>query len=391
MLSLVTAAIALLVGIYIINQGRRSIELRTAFLVTLFFSMGAALDFLMNNADGEHSALLIGKMVLFMAVMIVGMLFFLALMQLPAELGQKVSERKGQIIGLIIVTAFFCGLSIQDVGKDNYGWAVRPSFGLNLSIALYLFYMIATILVLHYGYRRSKDGQYRKRVFWMAVASTMPIAYGYGTVVIESISTITFPRMLVPGFTAMVLIMAYAVVRYKLFIIVPSVSEDVIVKPIVNNVTTPMHNGKSYLVEGRKPDLAYAMMLKELSQGAQGLIFTREHPDMVREKYQLSTTPIIWLTSQPGQGRIEPTNLSILQHTITEFLQKSEKPVIFLDGLEFLISNNKQEKILQMVMVLRDEMLSSSGKFLLPVDPRTMEIRTLAFFERDFEVIKTDQ
>jgi hypothetical protein len=380
MISLVTAAIAILVGIYIINQGRRSIELRTAFLVTLFFSIGAVLDFLLNNAGNKYAALIIGKMVIFMAEMVVGMFFFLALMQLPTELGKKVSQRKGQIVALIIVIAFFAGLSIQVVSKDDYGWAVSPSFGLNLSIVLYIFYMVATIVVLEYGYRRSQDRQYRKRVFWMAVASTMPIAYGMGTVVVEGISSITIPRLLVPGFTLMVLIMAYAVVRYKLFIIVPLVNEDVAVKRGPTQNISPMVLGKSYMVEDR-----------ELGLGAQGLIITREHPDMVREKNKINTIPIIWLTSQPGPGRIEPTNLSIMQHTITEFLQKSENPVILLDGLEFLISNNKQEKVLQMVMVLRDEMMLCSGKFLLPVDPRTMDLRSLAFFERDFEVLKIDQ
>jgi hypothetical protein len=261
MISLVTAAIAILVGIYIINQGRGSIELRTAFLVSLFFSMGAVLDFLMTNAVDEYSALIIGKLVIFMAEMVVGMFFFLALMQLPTELALKVSQRKGQIMVLIIVIAFFAGLSIQNVSKDDYGWGVLPSFGLSLSIVLYLFYMVATIMVLEYGHRRSRDRQYRKRVFWMAVASTMPIAYGIGTVMIEEISPIIFPRLLVPGFTLMVLIMAYAVVRYKLFIIVPLVNEEVVVKGNPAWTISPMVLGRSYLVEDRKMEREVAQRI----------------------------------------------------------------------------------------------------------------------------------
>ncbi len=150
---------------------------------------------------------------------------------------------------------------------------------------------------------------------------------------------------------------------------------------------TQLRPGQGYLFEAKRSDRAYEVFLDALREGKEGLVISREHPDIVRQKYSLAKTPIVWLTSHPGSERVDPTNLSILQHTVNEFLKRSKEAVILLDGVEYLMLNNRMEKVLQVVLTLKDEVAISEGILLLPVDPETFETRALALLERDFEIV----
>ncbi len=150
---------------------------------------------------------------------------------------------------------------------------------------------------------------------------------------------------------------------------------------------TQLRPGQGYLFEAKRSDRAYEVLLDALREGREGLVVSREHPDIVRQKYSLAKTPIVWLTSHPGSERVDPTNLSILQHTVNEFLKRSKEAVILLDGVEYLILNNRMEKVLQVILTLKDEVAISEGILLLPVDPETFETRALALLERDFEIV----
>ena len=194
------------------------------------------------------------------------------------------------------------------------------------------------------------------------------------------------PRDLSPGFFISSLIIAYSIYRHRFFIIVP-VSED----------SASHHRGKeaavlpsgSYLLfEEEKADGMYETLLSQVSNGVEGLIITRTYPEDLREKYGLKRTPVIWLSSQPGQDRVDPTNLSILEHTIIEFLKVGHNTVVAIDGLEYLISNNGATKVLRMLYGLRDEILMNESRMIVTIDPAVLDERELAFFERDFKVIK---
>ncbi len=100
---------------------------------------------------------------------------------------------------------------------------------------------------------------------------------------------------------------------------------------------------------------------------------------------------MIWLATQPGPDRVDPTSLSILQHTIVDFLQKGPPSVILLDGLEYLMSENQSEKVLRFVYTLRDLVTVSNSQLLVSLDPEVLELRDLAKLEREFELIRTEK
>ena len=150
--------------------------------------------------------------------------------------------------------------------------------------------------------------------------------------------------------------------------------------------------GKSYVVEESPPDIsfdAFANMMNAPEDGKNpvGLAVTRQHPDLVRQKYGLERTPIYWLATKTGKDVIAPTNLGILTHTLINFVEEHENGVILLDGIEYLVSNNDFPKVLRLIDQVNDHISQSSTLMILPVDPRAFDTKEVALLERNMERI----
>jgi two-component system cell cycle response regulator len=149
--------------------------------------------------------------------------------------------------------------------------------------------------------------------------------------------------------------------------------------------------GKSYVVEESPPDVSFdaftnlVSTLDEKGKKTHGLMLTRQHPDLVRQKYGLESTSIYWLATRAGDGVISPTNLSILTQTMIKFAEGHEDGVILLDGLEYLVSNNDFNKVLRMVDQVNDHISQSGSRLILPVDPRALDRKELALLQRNME------
>ncbi len=151
--------------------------------------------------------------------------------------------------------------------------------------------------------------------------------------------------------------------------------------------------GRSYVVEESPPDIsfdAFVNILSSAGQGAEtsvGLAVSRQHPDLIRQKYGLEKTPIYWLATRAGQDVISPTNLGILTHTMIQFVEANPSGIILLDGIEYLVSNNDFNKVLRMIDQVNDHISQSKAIMIIPVDPRAFEQKELALLERNMEKI----
>lgn len=151
--------------------------------------------------------------------------------------------------------------------------------------------------------------------------------------------------------------------------------------------------GKSYVIEETPASISFdafsnlTSTMDEKGNKTVGMAVTRQHPDLVRQKYGLENTPIFWLATRAGEGVISPTNLGILTHTMIKFVEDHENGVILLDGLEYLVSNNDFNKVLRVIDQVNDHISQSGSRLILPVDPRAFEPRELALLERNMERI----
>jgi len=151
--------------------------------------------------------------------------------------------------------------------------------------------------------------------------------------------------------------------------------------------------GRCYIVEESPPNLSFDAFVNILSTKDEvcaqvtGLAISRQHPDLIKQKYGLERTPIYWLATRAGQDVIAPTNLGILTHTIIKFIEENSCGVILLDGLEYLVSNNDFNKALRVIDQINDHIAQGKSRMIVPVDPRAFDQKELALLERNAEKI----
>jgi hypothetical protein len=176
---------------------------------------------------------------------------------------------------------------------------------------------------------------------------------------------------------------AYGIVRQRLFVLEP-VREEVEALGKVPEVRP----GRGVLVETKHSDLAYQMLISELASGGKGLVIARMHPDRIRERYGLRSTPMLWLTTKPGPDSIDPNGLTLLLHTAVNYLHKGSDSVVLLDGLEYLQSYNNPEAVMQFIYGLRDAIAVNGSKLIVAVDPEALGDWELPRLERELEPVK---
>lgn len=147
----------------------------------------------------------------------------------------------------------------------------------------------------------------------------------------------------------------------------------------------------SYIVEGEIIDEAFNIFTDYVKHNIPGLCITRQHMDSMREKYNLITTPILWLSKTPGSNHLSPTDLGMIRHVIIEYLEKSGGCVVLLDGIEYLITNNDFSTVLKYIDDINEAVMLSESTLLIPVDPRTLDEKELALLERNMNTIKAKE
>jgi predicted hydrocarbon binding protein len=142
--------------------------------------------------------------------------------------------------------------------------------------------------------------------------------------------------------------------------------------------------GTGYLVKEENAEKSYDIFSEHAKHGYQGLCITRDFPAKIRKKYGLEKTPIIWLsTAETSEVTIAPQNLSALYYQMENFLKKTEKGVILLSGMEYLISQNSYQSVLKFVQLLNELIAVRSAILVVSLSPLTLEERDLKTLERE--------
>lgn len=146
--------------------------------------------------------------------------------------------------------------------------------------------------------------------------------------------------------------------------------------------------GNVYLVEERRPRTSYALFDQVMASGYPGLVVTRDFPKKLQSETELGGCKILWLTNLVGEGRINPTAIGILMGQMRSFIETNRKSAVVLDGLEYLISLNTFERMLQFMHQLRDFVVTNDCIMFVPMDPRTVGTREIALLERSMEPVE---
>ena len=143
--------------------------------------------------------------------------------------------------------------------------------------------------------------------------------------------------------------------------------------------------GRNYIVADNT-DLAYDVFTDMILSGIEGLCLTRTFPDKVRKKYGLQKTPIIWLTSESVKGERTINNLQDISILISNYVEKAEKPVILIDGLEYLASHQGFDSVYHFLQAKRTQVESAGGILIIPFFKGALDQKEVKLLEREFEV-----
>lgn len=144
--------------------------------------------------------------------------------------------------------------------------------------------------------------------------------------------------------------------------------------------------GRTYVVEEPKPDKSFQLFTALVSYGLRGLLITRMHPDIVREKYG-KFDEVKWLTKSDEADALTPTNLVVLAHTIEGFLKEAGSAVALLDGLEYLMLHRDFQTVLKLIEDVNDIVMTQKCILVLPVNPGILSKKELELLKRNTEFI----
>ena len=384
LLSPVAGIIGITMGIYVYEKSPTLPTSKVFLLSMVLFLIGAFLDFALLYASTDEMALLMAKAMLFDVVLLFASILYLASF-LPYERTSGWFQGKEVwLAGVALLSAFVSVIPADSVSYSSQGWSVDSSLAFVLWTGIVVIYIAITIFMVHRTCKGVKWERTRKQGRWLSMGVASPALYAFFIQGLSSID-INLPFTLSPGFLVLAIVLAYGILRYRLFLPPAAKESGVKGKRAFKQEITLDQN--LLLLEEERPAGSYQLLLNMLAQGRIGLIITRSHPDMVREEYKLERTPVLWLAKQPGPGRIDPSNLMIMKQIIIEYLHQGEKAAVVLDGLEYLMHNNPPERVMVMLNDVCDAMVASGSTMVLSVDPKTMEPRYLALLEREFKLV----
>lgn len=374
-------------GSYVLMQNPR-FRIAQAFFITMvigfFIGVFNVLTFMVVD---ESMALLLIRAQIFLFTLMVGGFLFLS-SNIPFEDKQGWLWRHGILYGCAVAAIGLLGAALSDeVMMNSLVWVASGEITVLYILTVSILFASGSVYFLHRNYKSTTNPEARQQCVLLAFGIFFPIVFA----IFLSILAPFIPSAMDLGYSAYlitVILFTYGILRFKMFVINPVLEERLLESDSIRTTRIRMKDlPPCILVEERKPDRAFSLFMSELSEGAQGLVISRSHPDAIRERYRLERTPIIWLANQPGQDRVEPTNLFILENMVAEFIRKSDRAVVLMDGLEFLISNNHMKKVLKTIYTISDDAVLGNANLIISLDPNVMEKSEVALFERDFSVI----
>jgi len=140
--------------------------------------------------------------------------------------------------------------------------------------------------------------------------------------------------------------------------------------------------GGSYLVKD-DVEKAFEIFADNVFSGLEGLCITREFPPKVREKYSLEKTPIIWLAEERVEGQTTIHSIQDLSIMIEQFLVKSKRSVVLLDGFEYLITSFGFEPFIRFLQLNRSRFERNNSILIAPLLEKALDAKEEKLVERE--------
>ncbi|MEE9163539.1 MAG: DUF835 domain-containing protein [Thermoplasmata archaeon] len=141
--------------------------------------------------------------------------------------------------------------------------------------------------------------------------------------------------------------------------------------------------GEAYLVT-QGQNRAMKVFTQALSKGHPGLCITRTYPDKLKESWDLDGALVYWLTDDGTKAKGAVQSLEDMEARVRKFLNRADKGVILLDGLEYLFVQYSFTEVMKLLQGMRDAMPERGAKLIIPIDLLALVRRQRALLTREF-------
>lgn len=142
--------------------------------------------------------------------------------------------------------------------------------------------------------------------------------------------------------------------------------------------------GSTYFVK----DEGYDLFLDAIKCGAFGLVVSTMQPEQIREKYCLLTTPIVWISDEALETGVKPGDLKRLSAMTINFMKRADNAVVFIDGLDMLISINGFSGVQHAVQILNSAAQTTDSILIISTNMRDealSRLKPLYFSKQKFK------
>jgi len=160
--------------------------------------------------------------------------------------------------------------------------------------------------------------------------------------------------------------------------------------PEMEALVEGLASGRSYLVKEYGKSKSTYQMFKHLNdKGFSNLCVSRTKPTILESEYGLVDMESKWLTDiyLTENNLINPTNVAQINIIVKDFIKHNDHGAILLEGIEYLIYYNGNDSIIKLLFSLNENVMVSDSILIVPVDPKSIDPKTLYLLEKDLEVV----
>ena len=134
-----------------------------------------------------------------------------------------------------------------------------------------------------------------------------------------------------------------------------------------------LKKGYSYLIDEEDGKKSLEVFSQYIKNKYHGLGITRTKPENIRFEYGLRTTPLLWMTTaETKEKTIRPKDTERLLLIIKNFVSEDSRPILLLQRLDYLITENNFESILKFTHELNDSIMASDCILLVSMNLDTL-------------------
>jgi len=161
----------------------------------------------------------------------------------------------------------------------------------------------------------------------------------------------------------------------------------------VQEKASPVDRGYSYLIDEEKPKRTFEISSSlALIENNNLLLMVRTPPSNLEGEYNIKAKSILWLSRVDSPlehvESIKPSPLTRVQDKMLSFIENNENPVIVLEGIEYLVSENGFSEVLRLLDSIIPVVATRNGILIVPIDKRTLSTKDYSTLARQMRMLE---